>query len=157
MVLVWVHECLTTHKKWAKSVWQAKSTGPFLQRHSLKCNRFWRNISVISAEVNTRWTELQGKRSPPIYTLDKFLGSEGHFLYCVPLPDLYGSAYNIFTCVIDRAWGQNGCIGRALFFLLRFYGLRRSHGPLKSRKRTRLISSNLDHTSLVNRVYILLA
>ena len=39
---------------------------------TLKCNRFWRYTSVISAEVYTSWTELQGKGSPPTYTLDKF-------------------------------------------------------------------------------------
>ena len=36
VVLVKVYECLTTHEKRAKSLSQAKSTGPLLQRHSQK-------------------------------------------------------------------------------------------------------------------------
>ena len=51
-------------------------------------------------------------------------GSEVYFLNCLPLPNLYGSAWNIFICVIDQAWGQDGWI-LARFFLLRFYGARR--------------------------------
>ena len=42
MVLVQVHECLTTQEKRAKSVSQAKSTGPLLQRHSLNMLRYIR-------------------------------------------------------------------------------------------------------------------
>ena len=44
-----------------------------------KCNRFWRYTSAISAEVNTSWTELKGKGSPPTYTLDKFWARKGIF------------------------------------------------------------------------------
>ena len=39
---------------------------------TLLCNRFWRFTRVISVEVNTLWTKLQGKGSPLNYTLDKF-------------------------------------------------------------------------------------
>ena len=51
---------------------------------TLKCNRFWRYTSVISAEVNTSWTELQGKGSPPTYTLDKFWARKG--IFCTVFP-----------------------------------------------------------------------
>ena len=44
MVLVQVHECLTTHKECAKSVSQGKSTGPLLQRHSLKEFRYEKEL-----------------------------------------------------------------------------------------------------------------
>ena len=49
MVLVLVHECLTTHKKWAKSVSRAKSTGSLLQRHSLNIQncKWGRQCKVI--------------------------------------------------------------------------------------------------------------
>ena len=36
VVLVQVHECLATHKKWAKSIFQARSSRPLLQRLPLK-------------------------------------------------------------------------------------------------------------------------
>ena len=39
---------------------------------TLLCNRFWRYTCVVSAEVITLWTILQGKGSPLNYTLDKF-------------------------------------------------------------------------------------
>ena len=51
---------------------------------TLKCSRFWRNTSVLSAEVNTWWTKLQGKRSPPTYTLDKFWAQKG--IFCTVFP-----------------------------------------------------------------------
>ena len=51
---------------------------------TLKCNRFWRYTSVISAEVNTSWTELQGKGSPPTHTLDKFWARKG--IFCTVFP-----------------------------------------------------------------------
>ena len=50
-------------------------------------------------------------------------GSEVHFLYCVPLPDLYGSAWNIFLCLLTkrevsirgiprgRGWAHLACSG----------------------------------------------
>ena len=51
---------------------------------TLKCNRFWRYTCVISAEVNTSWTELQGKGSPPTYTLDKFRAQK--CIFCTVFP-----------------------------------------------------------------------
>ena len=51
-----------------------------------------------------------------------------------------------YTCVIDQAWGQDGWILAKYFFCFVF-----CRGPQNAKKRTRLISSHLDRTSLVNK------
>ena len=53
---------------------------------------------MISAEVNTSWTELQGKVSPLTYTLDKFRARKRIFCtvfpcqICMGLHEMYSSA-----------------------------------------------------------------
>ena len=61
--------------------------------------------------------------------------------------------YIIYMWVIDQVWGQDGWI-LAKFFFLRVYGPSQSRGPKTCRKRTRLISSHLDWTSLVTEGFI---
>ena len=66
---------------------------------TLKCNRFWRYTSVISAEVNTSWTELQGKGSPPTYTLDKFWARKG--IFCTVFPcQICTGLHKIYSCAL---------------------------------------------------------
>ena len=65
--------------------WERWSIALFLSlAQTLKCNRFWRYTCVISAEVNNSWTELQGKESPPTYTLDKFRARK--CIFCTVFP-----------------------------------------------------------------------
>ena len=45
-------------------------------------------------------------------------GSEVQFLYCLPLPDLFGSTWNIFICATDQAWGQNAWLLAESFIYL---------------------------------------
>ena len=56
--------------------------------------------------LNTLWTKLHGKGSPPTNKKKKNSGLASAFLCCLPLPDLHRSAWNIFICVTDQAWGQ---------------------------------------------------
>ena len=87
--------------------------------------------------------QITRKRKSTYVYVRQIPGSEVHFLYCLPLSDLYGSAWNIFICIIDQAWGQDGWIVAEFFFF--FFS------------KKRFISSHLDRISLVKRVYILLA
>ena len=65
--------------------WERWSIALFISlAQTLKCNRFWRYTCVISAEVNNSWTELQGKESPPTYTLDKFRARK--CIFCTVFP-----------------------------------------------------------------------
>ena len=94
---------------------------------TLKRNRFRRYTCVISADVNTgvntSMNRITRKRKSTDLYVWQIPGSEVHFLYCLPLPDLYGSAWNIFICVIGQAFGQNGWI-LAEFSFLFFYVFR---------------------------------
>ena len=58
--------------------------------------------------------------------------------------------FGLLTKLVRSRWLD---IGQVLF--LRVYGPRRSRGPLTRKKRTRLISSHLDRTSLVNKGFII--
>ena len=51
---------------------------------TLKRNRFWRYTCVISAEVNTSWTELQEKGNLLTYTSDKFRARK--CIFCTVFP-----------------------------------------------------------------------
>ena len=51
---------------------------------TLKWNRLWRYICVISAEVNTSWTALQGKGFPLTFTSDKFRARK--CIFCTVFP-----------------------------------------------------------------------
>ena len=65
--------------------WERWSIALFISlAQTLKCNRFWRYTCVISAEVNNSWTELQGKESPPTYTLAKFRARK--CIFCTVFP-----------------------------------------------------------------------
>ena len=59
--------------------------------------------------LNLTYPTLSKRNSTGLY-VRQIPGSEVYFLNCLPLPNLYGSAWNIFTCVIDQAWGQDGWI-----------------------------------------------
>ena len=66
---------------------------------TLKCERLWRYTSVISAEVNTSWTELQGKGSPPTHTLDKFWARKG--IFCTVFPcQICTGLHKIYSCAL---------------------------------------------------------
>ena len=86
MLKIWI--CDTTKRigvnKWYEIHKICARNCKFANRLFSPCNRFWRNTSVISAEVNTWWTKLQGKRSPPTYTLDKFWAQKG--IFCTVFP-----------------------------------------------------------------------
>ena len=86
---------------------------------TLKSNRFWRNTSVINAEVNTWWTELQGRGNPPTYTLDKFWARRG--IFCTVFPcQICMSLHKIYLYALDQAWGQNGWILAEFTFFFAF-------------------------------------
>jgi hypothetical protein len=61
VVLVYVQECLATHKNWGKSIFQARPTGPLLQRLPLNSLKspflgFWvilRNLTDFRKTVET--------------------------------------------------------------------------------------------------------
>ena len=82
---------------------------------TLKCDRFWRYTSVISAEVNT-------------YTLDKFWARKD--IFCTVFPcqictGLHKKYIHVrYWPSVRSKWLD---IGRVFF--LRFYGLRRGLGP----------------------------
>ena len=102
---------------------------------TLKCNRFWRYTSVISAEVNISWTELQGKGSPPTYTLDKFRARKCIFCtvfpcqICMGLSKIYSYALLTKREVKMAGYWPRSFFFFCFFFFLRLYGLRRSLGP----------------------------
>ena len=95
---------------------------------TLKCNRFWRYTSVISAEVNTSWTELQGNGSPPTYTLDKFRARKCifctvfpcqictglHRIYCCKLPRLTCPSINKITSALYKQNNISRYVNRSL-------------------------------------------
>ena len=89
---------------------------------TLKWNRFWRYICVISAEVNTLWTALQAKGSPLTYTSDKFRARKCIFCtvfprqICMGLHEIY--SYALLTKREVR-WLD---IGRVFFFFFAFLG-----------------------------------
>ena len=62
-----------------------------------------------------------------------------------------------YKCVIDQAWGQDGWILTEFNFLRHSETSETSRGPLKRKKRTRLTSSHLDRTSLVNKRFYYIA
>ena len=86
---------------------------------TLKCDRFWRYTSVISAEVNT-------------YTLDKFWARKDIFCtvfpcqICMGLHKIYSYALLTKREVKMAGYWPSSFL---FFFFLRFYGLRRSLGP----------------------------
>ena len=62
-------------------------------------NRFWRYTCVISAEVNTLWTELQEKGSPLTYTSDKFRARKCIFCTVIPCQICMG-LHEIYSCAL---------------------------------------------------------
>ena len=90
---------------------------------TLKCNRFWQNTSVISAEVSTWWTELQGKGSPPTYTLDKFWARKGIFCTFFPCQICMGLHKIYSYALLTKREVKMAGYWPSSFF--RFYGLRR--------------------------------
>ena len=89
---------------------------------TLKCNRFWQNTSVISAEVSTWWTELQGKGSPPTYTLDKFRAQKCSFCTVFPCQICMGLHKIYSYALLTKREVKMAGYWPSSFFL-RFYGL----------------------------------
>ena len=65
--------------------------------------------------LNLTYPTLSKRNSTDLY-VRQIPGSEVYFFNCLPLPNLYGSAWNIFICVIDQAWGQDGWILARFFW-----------------------------------------
>ena len=108
---------------------------------------------MISAEVKSSWTELHEKGSPLTYTSDKFRA--GRFIFCTVFPcQIWMGLHEIYWFAywpsVRSKWLD---IGRVFFT---FSGTE-TKSRSKKKKRTRFISSYLDRTSLVKRVYVLLA
>ena len=87
---------------------------------TLKRNRFWRYTCVISAEVNTSWTELQEKGRPLTYTSDKSRAQKCIFL----LSSLARFVRVCIKYIHMRYWPSVRSkwldIGRVLFFFCFF-------------------------------------
>ena len=70
--LIYIDVLLASNRQTSKQ-WERWPMPLFISlAQTLLCNRFWRYTCVVSAEVITLWTILQGKGSPLNYTLDKF-------------------------------------------------------------------------------------
>ena len=110
---------------------------------TLKCNRFWRYTSVISAEVYTSWTKLQGKGSPPTHTLDKFRARK--YIFCTVFPSqicmgLHKIIHMRYWPSVRSKWLDTG---RVLFFFF-FFCVFVDWDELSVRKKVKKIEANIQ-------------
>ena len=107
---------LQTQKQWER--WPIALFISLAQ--TLKRNRFWRYTCVISAEVNTSWTELQEKGNLLTYTSDKFRAWK--FIFCtVFLCQICMGLHKIYSYALLT---KRSDIGRVFFLFFFFYVFR---------------------------------